>query len=64
MFESGQNKGKVCSCILKDRECNPLFVAMDTSCKHYFKRDNVFVATYKQQLSPQPTTAPTLKSLV
>ena len=40
-FECGQNKIKTCSYILKDRECNPLFVTMDTSCKLYVKRDNV-----------------------
>ena len=40
-FESGQNKSKACSYIFKDRECNPLFVTMDTSCKLYFKRDNI-----------------------
>ena len=40
-FESGQNKTKVCSYILKDRECNPLVVTMDTRCKLYFKRDNI-----------------------
>ena len=28
-FESGQNKIKACSYLLKDRECNPLFVTMD-----------------------------------
>ena len=27
--------------ILKDRECTPLFVTMDTSCKQYLKRDNI-----------------------
>ena len=40
-FESGQNKIKACSYIPKDRQCDPLFVTMDTSCKLYFKRDNV-----------------------
>ena len=40
-FESGQNKIKTCSHILKDRECNSLFVTMDTSCNLYFKRDNI-----------------------
>ena len=34
-FENGQNKS---SFILKHRECNPLFVTMDTRCKLYFKR--------------------------
>ena len=32
-FESGQNKSEVCSFILKQRECTPLFVTMDTSCE-------------------------------
>ena len=27
--------------ILQDTECNPLFVTIDTSCKLYFKRDNI-----------------------
>ena len=40
-FESGQNRSKAYSSILEDRECNPLFVPMDTSCKLYFKRDNI-----------------------
>ena len=40
-FEGGQNQNKTCSHILEDRECNPLFVTMDTSCKLYFKRDNI-----------------------
>ena len=31
-FDSGQNKTKACSYILKDRECNSLFVTMDTIC--------------------------------
>ena len=33
--------GKACSFILEDRECNPLFVTMDTGCKLNFKRDNI-----------------------
>ena len=41
-FESGEDKSKVCYHMLKDRECDPLFVTIDTSCKLYFKRDNVF----------------------
>ena len=40
-FESGQNKRTVCSYILQDKECNPLFVTTDTSCKLYFKGDNI-----------------------
>ena len=40
-FESGQNKSKACSFILEDRELSPLFVTIDTSCKLYFKRDNI-----------------------
>ena len=40
-FESGQNKIKTCSYILKDRECNALHVTMDTNCKLYFKRENI-----------------------
>ena len=32
---------EACSYILKDKQCNPLFVAMDTSCELDFKRDNV-----------------------
>ena len=39
IIESGQNKSKVCSYILGDRESNPSFITMDTSCKLYFKRD-------------------------
>ena len=40
-FEGGQNKSNVYSYILKDRECTPVFVTMDTSFKLYFKRDNI-----------------------
>ena len=40
-FESGQNKSKVCSYILKLRDCNSLIVTMDTSCKRYFKTDKI-----------------------
>ena len=40
-FESGQNKSKVCSLVLEDRECNPLFVTKATCCKLCFKRDNI-----------------------
>ena len=40
-FESGQNKSKVCSCKLKDRECNPLFVTMDTSCTLLFPKGTI-----------------------
>ena len=40
-FDSGQNKIKACSYTLKDRECNPLFVTLNTSCKLYFKRENI-----------------------
>ena len=36
-FESGQTKSKVCSYFLADRECTPLFITMDTSCKLYLK---------------------------
>ena len=39
--ESGQNKSKACSNIYENRQCNPLFVTMDTSCKLYFKGDNI-----------------------
>ena len=40
-FESGQNKSKVCSDILQHRDCNPLFVTMNTNGKLYFKTDNI-----------------------
>ena len=40
-FESGQNNSKVCSYILKYRECTPLVVTLDTSSKQCFKRDNI-----------------------
>ena len=35
------NRSKVCSNKLKDRECNPVFVTVDTSCKLLAKRDNM-----------------------
>ena len=40
-FESGQKKIKPCSYILIGRQCNPLFVTMDTSSKFYFQRDTI-----------------------
>ena len=40
-FESGQNKTKACSYALEDRECNTLFVTLDTSCKLDFKMASV-----------------------
>ena len=33
-------KSKVCDYILKDRECDALFITIDTNRKLYFKRDN------------------------
>ena len=59
-FESGQNKRKACSYILEDRQCNPLFVIMDTSCKLNLKKGQYFAATYQQQLSRPQTTVSTL----
>ena len=40
-FESGENKSKVCSYIFKGRECNPLFVTIDTSCKLFFFKGTI-----------------------
>ena len=40
-IESDQNKSKVCSFLLKDKEFNPVFITIDTGCKLYFKRDNI-----------------------
>ena len=48
--DSGQSKSKVCSYILKHRECNPLFVTLDNSCKLYFRTGQYFVAAYQQLL--------------
>ena len=40
-FESVHTKSKVCSYFLADRECTPLFITMDTSCKLDLKRDDI-----------------------
>ena len=52
-LESGQNKSKVCSYILKNRECCPLFVAMDTSSERRilprFRESPSFVSRFSEQ---------------
>ena len=71
-FESDQSKSKACSYILIDREYNPLFVTMDTSCKLNFRRDSMLslrannglvdiqttVSTLNQAVPSSPTTSP------
>ena len=59
-IESGQSKSKMCSCILKHRDRTPLFVTMDTSCKHYFKRDNVLYLCTSNSSVDHPLPCPPL----
>ena len=58
-FESSQNKSKVC--LLTDRECIPLFVVMDTSCKLYFKSDNILLLRTNNSLVDYQLLCPPLR---
>ena len=64
MFETGQNKRKACSYILEERECNPLFVSMDTSCKLHLKRDNIVRLRASNSLVDYQIPRPPLKPRV
>ena len=62
--ESGQNKIKACSYILIDRECNPPFVTIDTSCKLYFKRDSILQLGDSNSLVEYQLSCPPLKLII